>query len=294
MAAALDRRTDAAGDWIVSRSTGRRGFWGLVGVLVFGALTVAALVGFVQAPHVDSFVLVLIAAPFLVMAVVLAVEGLGQGLVRVEPDGYRTILGLRRSWSDVLGVGVGQVDGQAVPVVAVRDGAGVAQDAFAGFAEGEADRLVAAFRERVDPAGFAGVSLGEDYWAAVEAEAERAASVVRSASGREPVARERVDFGFPGLPSAIRLDYGTNDAGEGVELLVREAAELALTASGRRWLRQNRKRSADPATQVAALFGPHTTTVKPSTGAGFDRLVVQPEGGRRMVFNAEEPDRFDA
>lgn len=293
MAAATQRAAQDA-TWLISRSTGRRGFWGLVGVLVFGWAGVAAIIGFVKAPHVDSGVLVMIALPFLVMAVVLALEGLGQGLVRVDEQGYRTILGRRRAWSDVLGVGTGQLEGQTVPVVAVRSAAGVPeQDSFAGFAESDAATLVDAFLARVDPAGFSSVALPESYWAAVEAEADRAASVVRAEGGREPLSRERVEFGFPGLPSAIRLDYGTNDAGEGVELLVRESTELALVASGRRWLRQNRKRSADPATQVAALFGPHTTTAKPSKGAGFDRLAVRPEGGRPLAFNAEEPDRFD-
>lgn len=293
MAAATQRAAQDA-TWLISRTTGRRGFWGLVGVLVFGWATVAAIIGFVKAPHVDSGVLVMIALPFLVMAVVLALEGLGQGLVRVDEQGYRTILGRRRAWSDVLGVGTGQLEGQTVPVVAVRSSAGVPeQDSFAGFAESDAATLVDAFLARVDPAGFSSVALPESYWAAVEAEADRAASVVRAEGGREPLSRERVEFGFPGLPSAIRLDYGTNDAGEGVELLVRESTELALVASGRRWLRQNRKRSADPATQVAALFGPHTTTAKPSKGAGFDRLAVRPEGRRPLAFNAEEPDRFD-
>lgn len=286
-------RAGSDATWIVSHSTGRRGFWGVVGVLVFGALTVAAVVGFVRAPHVDSGVLVAIAAPFFVMALVLAVEGPGQGLVRVDADGYRTIMGVRRSWTHVLGVGVGQVDGRRVPVVAVRAaGREPEQDAFPGFAEADADRLVGALRDRVQPAGFAEVTLGEDYWARVEAEAARAASIAAEASGRQPTGRERVEFGYPGLPSAIRLDYGTNDAGERVELLVRESATLAVVASGRRWLRQDRKRSADPATQVEALFAPHTTTMKPSTGTGFDRLVVSGAGRRSLVFNAEEPDRF--
>ena len=290
---AASPRAGSDGTWIVARRTGARGFWGLAGVLVFGALTTAAVVGFVRAPHVDSGVLVLIAAPFLVMAVVLAVEGLGQGLLRVDAHGYRTVMGLRRAWSDVLAVGIGQLEGQRVPVVAVRGSGGAPQqDAFVGFADADAERLVSALHGHVDPAGFAGVTLGADYWEAVEAEAERAASVVAQGSGRQPVARERVEFGYPGLCSAVRLDYGTNDVGEGVELLVREATTLALVASGQRWLRQDRKRSPDPATQVEALFGPHTTTLRPSTGAGFDRLLVSTDGQRTLVFNAEEPDRF--
>ena len=49
MAAATQRAAQDA-TWLISRSTGRRGFWGLVGVLVFGWATVAAIIGFVKAP----------------------------------------------------------------------------------------------------------------------------------------------------------------------------------------------------------------------------------------------------
>lgn len=278
--------------WVVSQRSGRRAFWGVLGVAVFGAAAVGALRAFFTAPHVDSAVLVIITLPLLVMAGVLAYEGWAQGRLRLEEAGYVTPLGRRRSWADVLAIGTGLVEGRETPVVAVRSGGGVAQDAFPGFADAEAPRLVAALRERVSPMGFGSVDLGEEYWAEVEAEADRAASVVRASSGREPVTRERVDFGYPGLVSAIRLDYGTNDAGERVELLVRWATTLALTAQGRRWLRQDRKRSADPATQVGWLFGPHTVEVQPGTAGGFDRLRVRAEGQRPLPFNAEEPDRF--
>lgn len=280
--------------WVVSRRIGWRGLWGAVGILVFGAAAVASIAAFARAPHVDSFVLVIITVPFLVMAMVLAWEGLGQGLVKLDAAGYSTPLGRRRSWSDVLAVGTGQVEGRETPVVAVRAGEGfpVGQDIFTGFSDAEAPRLVDALRSRVHPVGFDGLDLGPDWWARVEAEADRSASVVRELCGREPVARERVEFGFPGLVSAVRLDYGPNDAGERVELLVRTASDLAVTAEGRRWLRQNRKRSGDPATQVGWLFEPHTTEVVPSTGAGFDRLVVTVTGRKPLPFNAEEPDRF--
>lgn len=280
---------------IRSRSTGTRGFWGLVGVVAFGGAAVAAVVGFVQAPHVDSAVMVLIVAPFLVMAVVLAWEGIGRGIARLDADGYRLLGGAPRAYGDVLAVGKGMVDGREVPVVALR-GEGmfpVVADAYTGFADADADTLVEALRARVDAPGFAGVELGDAYWAEVEAEADRAASVVRETCAREPLVRERVEFGFPGLVSAVRLDYGVNDAGERVELLVRQASDLALTVHGRRWLRQNRKRSADPATQVGGLFGEHTTTVVPTKGAGFDRVLVRGKGSRgKLLFNAEEPDRF--
>ncbi|HHU38160.1 MAG TPA: hypothetical protein GXZ45_02585 [Propionibacterium sp.] len=280
------------GTWVVSRRSGWRGFWGLVGILVFGAAAVASLVAFVQAPHVDSGVLVLITVPFLVMAVVLALEGLGQGLVRVDDTGYSTPLGLRRPWRDVLALGAGQVEGREVPVVAVLGDAGVAQDVFSGFADDDAPRLLTALRERVTPAGFSSVELGAGHWDAVEAEADRAASVVRGNAGLEPVSRERVDFGYPGLVDSIVLDYGTTDDGERVELLVRQHTTLAVTTQGRRWLRQDRKRSADPATQVGLLFGPHTVELVEATAGGFDRLVVHAEGQRPLPFNAEEPDRF--
>ena len=278
-----------------ARSTGTRGFWGLVGVAAFGVATVAAVIGFVQAPHVDSAVMILIVAPFRVMAGVLAWEGIGQGIARLDADGYRLLGGAPRAYGDVLAVGKGMVDGREVPVVALRgDGAfPVVADAYTGFADADADTLVSALRARVDAPGFAGVELGDAYWAEVDAEAARAASLVRDVCGREPLARERVEFGFPGLVSAIRLDYGLNDAGERVELLVRQSSDLALTAHGRRWLRQNRKRSADPATQVGWLFGAHTSAVVPTKGAGFDRLVVRgEERPGKLTFNAEEPDRF--
>lgn len=277
--------------WVVSRRSGWRALWGAVGVLVFGAAAAWSLFAFVRAPHVDSGVLVLITVPFLVMAVVLALEGLGQGMVRLDASGYSTPLGRRRAWADVLALGTGQVEGRETPVVAVRSGSGVAQDAFVGFADADAPRLLTALRRRVTPDGFAGVELRAEHWAAVEAEADRAAAVVRENAGREPVVRERVAFGYPGLVDSVVLDYGTNDAGERVQLIVRQTTTLALTAQGRRWLRQDRKRSADAATQVGMMFGPHTVEVAAAPG-GFDRLEVHVEGQRPIPFNAEESDRF--
>ena len=289
---AATRASDA--DWIVSRRSGWRGLWGVAGVLVFGAAAAASVRAFVLAPHVDSFVLVLITVPFLVMAVVLAFEGLGQGMVRVDDAGYTTPLGRRRTWPEVLAVGTGQVEGRETPVVAVHtdEGFPVAQDVFTGFADAEASRLVEALRTRVRPAGFDGVRLDQDWWSEVEAEADRAVAVVGEAAGRQPLGRERVPYGFPGLVSAVRLDYGDNAAGERVELVSRQSTDLAVTAHGRRWLRQNRKRSPDPASQVGWLFEPHTTEVLAAAGAGFDRLVVTVEGRKPLTFNAEEPDRF--
>lgn len=288
---------DRPGRWVVSRRTGWRGLWGAVGVLVFGAAAVAAVVAFVREPHIDSGVLVLITVPFLVMAVVLAIEGLGQGLVRVDASGYATPLGRRRAWADVLAVGTGLVEGQETPVVALRSDSalGVEQEAFPGFAGEEAATLVEALSTHASGSGFSGVEPSEAWWEDVEAEAERVASVVRTRSGREPLGRERIPFGFGSVPNAVRLYYGRNSSEEHVDLIVHGGTELALTVDGRRYLRQHRKRSGDAAEQLGLLFATHTTDVVPTTGAGFDRLRLrfdEVHGVRPMWFNAEEPDRF--
>lgn len=287
---------DGGAGWLVSRRTRGRAVWSGLGVVVFGAATIATLVGFVRAPHVDSGVLVLIALPFLVMAVVLALEALGQGLVHVDGAGYRTLLGARRAWGDVLALGVGEVDGRTMPVVALADAAGafpLTQESFPGFAEEEAPRLVAAFAAHCGRgAGFGGVTVPQGWWDDAEAEASRVEAVVTEGCGRAPQGRDRVAFGYPGVPSAVRLDYGTNAVGDRVEVLCRRSSDLALTRAGRRWLRQNRKRSADPATQVCLLFGDYTVEETPNRGAGFDRIGVVSASGGRLPFNAEEPDRF--
>lgn len=281
--------------WIVSRRTGWRALWGGLGVLVFGAATLYSVLGLLRAPQVDSAVLVLIAVPFFVMALVLAWDGLCQGLVHLDAVGYRTPRKGRRPWSEVLAVGMGEVDGRIMPVLALRaegEPFPIAQEAFPGFADNEAPRLVAAVRAFCgEGAGFVGLTATHQWWRDAEVEADRVAEIVSNACGRHPVARERTEFGYP-IPSAIRLDYGSNDAGERVEVFCRRTSDLSLSTHGRRWLRQNRKRSPDPATQVALLFGAHTVTQTPNKGAGFDRIVVVPEGGKPIPFNAEEPDRF--
>ena len=281
--------------WIVSRRTGWRAVWGVLGILVFGAAFVAALVAVVSAPHVDSGMLVIITLPFFAAAIVMAAEGVSQGLVHLDADGYRMPLRPRRAWTDVLGVGLGEVDGRRTPVVAVA-GTGdfpVIQDTFPGFADADAEALINAIGARVgEPRGFSGLTVDDAWWGDVEAEADRVAALVADAISRDPLARERVSYGYPGLVSAVRLDYGMNEAGDRVEVLCRRTSDLALTHEGRRWLRQNGKRSADPAGQVAWLLGAYQLTEAPSGGAGFDRVTVQVEGQRPLRFNAEEPDRF--
>lgn len=281
--------------WSVSRRTGWRTLWGGLAALIFGAATVSAVLGLVNAPQVDSAVLVLIAVPFLVMALVLAWDGITQGFVHMDAAGYRTPGGRLRPWTKVLAVGVGEVDGRIVPVVALHaedESFPITQEVFPGFAEIEAPRLVSALRAFCgEGSGFAGVVVPNQWWQDAEAEADRVVAVVRDDCGRMPVSRDRVEFGLPIL-SAVRLDYGQNDDGDRVEVFCRRTSDLSFSSRGRRWLRQNRKRSADPATQVSMLFGAHTVIEKPNRGAGFDRVVVVPEAGKPLPFNAEEPDRF--
>jgi hypothetical protein len=112
--------------------------------------------------------------------------------------------------------------------------------------------------------------------------------VVADAISRDPLARERVSYGYPGLVSAIRLDYGTNEAGRPGGGACAVAPAISRWHEGRRWLRQNRKRSADPASQVAWLLGTYQLTEAAEWGAGFDKVTVQVEGQRPLRFNAEE------
>lgn len=280
--------------WLVSRATRGRVVWGLLGTAAFGWAAAAAAVDAVRNPNVPSVVLALITGTLLLMVVTLAVQSVVAGMLRLDAAGYRQPLGVARAWRDVVALGRGRVDGRDAAVAAVRvpDGFGVTQDAFPGFAEDEADRVQDALAAHAEPSGLAGIEPGADWWASVEAEARRAASVVREATGREPLARERVDYGFRGLVHAVRLDYGTNDQGEGLELVVRESADLALTVHGRRWLRQVHRRGNDAAGELARLFEPHETRVVADPTSPFDRLEVRTGRGRPLRFNAEEPDRF--
>lgn len=279
----------------VSRLTTGRIIWGAVAVVAFLVATVAAVVSAVGDPSVPSVVLALIVTSLAAMTIVLAIDAVGQGILRVGPNGYATHLTREHPWSNVLAIGTAQVEGRPVPVVALRatDGFVVNQDVLRGFAADETDAVVSALRAaNPDPPGFGALELDAAWWATVDAEAERAVGVVRNTAGREPVTRERVEFGFPGLVSAIRLDYGSNEAGERVELFVRQGLDLALTTHGRRWLRQHRRRGGDVAEQVEYLFADHEATVTPTPGTGFDRLQVSAPGHKDLVFNAEEPDRY--
>lgn len=280
---------------IVSRLTTGRVLWGALAVALFVGVAAFSVAESFRAPNVPNIILALILVSFAVMAFVLAWESVTQGILRVGPDGYATHLTRLHPWSSVLAIGTAQVEGRPVPTVALRstEGFAVQQDTLRGFAADETETVLSALDAAApELPGFEDVVLDAAWWASVEAEAERAVSVVKEASGREPESRDRVAFGFPGLESAIRLDYGMNPEGERVELFVRQGLDLALTSQGRRWLRQNRRRSADAATQVATLFTDHEVTVLPTRGAGFDRLAVSPAGQKTLVFNAEEPDRF--
>lgn len=289
--------TTSSTERVVSRLTKRRILWGALAGVAFTGVAMWAIVSAVGSPSVPSVVLALILTSLAAMAVVLAVDAVWQGILRVGPRGYATHLTRPHPWSNVLAIGTAYVEGRPVPVVALRatDGFVVTQDALRGFAAEETDVVLAALREAVpELPGFGELSLDAAWWATVDAEAERAMGVVRHTTGREPEARERVSFGFPGLTSAIRLDYGTNEVGERIELFVRQGLDLAFTTQGRRWLRQHRRREVDAAELVAYLFDDHDVTVAPTQGTGFDRLEVSVPGHKPLVFNAEEPDRFPA
>lgn len=278
------------------RSRSRLG-WSLLALVAVGAAVVWALADALREPSVPSIVLASILVSVAVGAVVLAGEAFGAGFVRLSADGYRTPLGTPRRWADVLAVGSASVEGRLVPAVALRAESGdfpIVTDTFAGFTDAEGESLAAEFAARAPGArgDFASVRLPDSWWRAVEAEATRVREAVSAASVRRPVAESRVELGYPGLASAILLDYGTNDAGEGVQVLVRLGSDLALVRDGVRYLRQARKRTPDAAAEVELLFGPHTTEVLAASDLGLAQAIVTVSGRRPLRFNAEEPDRF--
>lgn len=266
-------------------------------VAVFGWASLAAVAAALRAPNVPSITLALIATSWAVAVVVMAAESVGGSVLLLSEAGYRTGLTPLRPWPQVVRIATGWVDNQRVPVVARRDEGDfpVAEDTLTGFAEPDADRALAAFSAWAPAAGhgdFSSVVLPPAHRAAFEATADRVTAEVRAATGREPGGRVWAEFGFPGLVSALVLDYGINAAGEGVQVIVRHAADVALLADGRRHLRVTKRRSLPVAAQVGVLFGEHTTTEVPSRGTGFDQLRVDAPGQRPAWFNAEEPDRY--
>lgn len=290
-------RTDAGDRWIVSGRTRARLAWSLLALAGVGAAVVWAVADAVREPSVPAVVLAAILLATGAGAVVLAGEAFGSGFVRVGSEGYRVPLGTPRRWADVLAVGTASVEGRVVPTVALRDPAAafpVVSDTFGGFSDAEAEVLLAELRARTPqaPGEFSSVRLPPAWWAGVDAEASRVRDAVAASSGRRPVAEARVELGYPGLASAVLLDYGTNAAGEGVQVLVRQGSDLVLVRDGVRYLRQARRRTPDAAAEVDALFGPHDTESLPESAFGFAQAVVTVEGRRPLRFNAEEPDRF--
>lgn len=283
----------------MSRRTRGRLLGAALALAVVAAAVVWAVADAVREPSVPSVVLAAILLAAGLGAVVLAGEAFGSGFVRVTDGGYRVPLGTPRRWTDVLAVGTAVLEGRQVPTVALRGGTddpfGVVTDTFAGFADADADALLAELRGRTPHAtgDFSPVRLPASWWTEVEAEATRVRDAVEATSGRRPVASARVELGYPGLASAVLLDYGTNEAGEGVQVLVRRSADLALVRDGVRYVRQVRKRTPDASGEVGLLLGPHTTEVLPAVDYGFAQAVVTVDGRRPLRFNAEEPDRFE-
>lgn len=283
--------------WIVSRRSRGRLLWS-VGVLAVVAVpVVVAVLEAVREPSVPSVVLAAILVALGAASVVLAGESFGSGFVKLDAAGYRVPMGTPRAWSDVLAVGWAAVEGREVVAVAVHSPGEtfpVVSDLFPGFDGPDAEALAHALRARAPEAAgdFSGVDLPSSWWAEVEAEASRVRAVVAETTGREPLSSERIVWGYPGLVSAVLLDYGVNDAGEGVQVLIRRSADLAVVREGVRYVRQVRKRTPDAATEVGLLFDDHTMDVMPATGHGFAQAVITLPGRRPLRFTAEEPDRY--
>lgn len=283
---------------VLARRLGLRAAVSALAVAAFGWASVASLAAAWATPDVPSVTLAAIATSWALAVTVMAAESVGSSVLLLSEAGYRSPVTPLRPWSEVLRVSTGLVDNQRVPVVARRADDGdfpIAEDVLSGFGEQDADRAVGALTAWAPGAvggDFAGISLERAQRAAFEAEAARVVAEVRRLTGREPKHQGWAEFGFPGLASAVVVDYGDNEAGEGVHVVARHGADLALVVDGRRHLRVTKRRSPDAATQVATLFGEHTTTRLPSTGAGFDQVRVDVPGGRPILFNAEEPDRY--
>ncbi len=284
---------------VVSGRLGVRIAVSVLAVAVFGAAAAWTVVAAVARPEIPQFVLAAIAVSWMVAVVVMAVESLTASVVTFSAEGYRRPLGGLRRWDHVVRVGSGIVEGQRTPTVALLADEGdfpIIQDEFASYsAPGDTETLVEAMLAWVPDAArgdFSGVELRPEFRASIEESADRVEADIEALASRRPASRQWVEFGYPGLESAIVLDYEQNSQGEGVQVIVRHATDLALVVDGQRWIRVTRKRTPPVAEGLAALFGPHTTTRIDADGIGFDRLIVEADGQRRVQFNAEEPDRF--
>lgn len=282
-----------------SRLIGTRIAVGGLAVALFGAAAGWSVSAVLRQPHVPQITMAAIAIAIFVAVVVMAVESISSSVVVFGPEGYRRPMGGLRPWGRVVRVGTGMVEGRPAVTVALLAEDGdfpVTQDEFASFSAPEdVAGLVAEFLRwapEADRGDFSGVELGAGLKAEIEATAARVAAEVEKETGRRPLSVEWIEFGYPGLRSALLLDYGPNQVGEGVQVIARNGADLAIVVDDRRWLRVTRKRTPPVPEGVAALFGAHDTTRHEADGVGFDRLIVEAEGQRPVQFNAEEPDRF--
>lgn len=284
---------------IVSEKIGLRAAVSALAVSLFGAAaawTVAAAISRVDMP---AIVVAAIASSWFVVVAVMAFESVSSSIVMCDASGYRRPLGGLRPWETVVRVGTGMIEGQRAPTVALRSDDGdfpIGQDTFGAFAsERDAGSLVSgllAWAPQAAAGDFSGVDLGAALTAEIETSATSVQKQIESAAGMQPETRTWIEFGYPGLSSAILLDYGENDSGERIQVIARRKVDLAIVMDGRRWLRVVKKRSPDVATGFVALLEPHTTTRRDAVGLGFDQLIVTAKGLRPTLFNAEEPDRF--
>lgn len=283
---------------IVSERIGVRSAVGLLAVVLFGAAAVWTVGAAFTAAAMPQLVVAAIAVSWFVVVAVMAAESVSSSVVVCSEQGYRRPLGGLRPWRRVVRVGTGMIEGQRAPTVALLDDGDfpISQDTFGSFASsGDAQALVnglLAWAPEAAAGDFSSVDLGEGLRAEIERTADEVAGEVEQATAKRPLSREWIEFGYPGLASAILLDYGENEAGEGVQLIVRRRVDLAIVSEGRRWLRVTKKRTPGVAEGCRALFGPHTTTRQDAVGLGFDQLIVSAAGQRPVQFNAEEPDRF--
>lgn len=267
-----------------------------VGVLLVIAWAVSAAIA---QPDVSQVVLATILVAMGVMVLVMAGIGLASGVVLLSPAGYRKPLGGIRPWSRVLRVGTYREEGLTCPAVALRSDGDfpIQQELFESFAgDDNAERLVAALVAWVPQAAhddFSTVTLDASLREEIEASADEVTAAVEQGTGRRPRSRAWIEYGFPGLPTAILLDYGENAQGEGVQIVARRRIDLRLLAEDRAWLRATGKRKGSIESQVAALamlFGPHETRWREVHR--YAQLLVRADGQPTLKFEPEEPDRY--